>query len=205
VHGLVNVAFQAFVADAFGIDCWHAVLRRAGLWDALGADGFEPLQTYDDAVTQAVLAAAAAELHRAPETVLEDLGTYLVSYPRTQRLRRLLRFGGVGYVDCLRALDDLPGRTRLAVPEFSLPALSLQDQRGGRFVLVCHDCPPGFGHVLLGLLRALADDYGALAVLDHLGRGLPPGGPSDERLLIEVHDAAFHQGRRFDLAEAGAP
>lgn len=204
MHGLINVAFQAFVTDAFGADRWHAVLHRAGLWDAVGAEGFEPLLIYDDAVTTALLAAAAAELARGSETLLEDWGTYLVSYPRTHRLRRLLRFGGVGYVDCLRALDDLPGRTRLAVPDFVLPALTLHDQRGGRFVLTCRDCPPGFGHVLLGVLRALADDYGALAVLDHLGRGGVGWGPQDERLLIEVHDAAYHQGRRFDLADAGA-
>lgn len=201
MHGLINKAIQVFVGDAFGQAAWQATLHRAGLWDAIGPDGFDALFTYDDAVTRALLDAAAAEVGRPAESLLEDLGTYLVSHPRTEALRRLLRFGGDSFTDFLRSLDDLRGRTRLAVPDLDLPDLGLQDLGAGRFRLTAPDCPPGYGHVLTGALRALADDYGALAVLDHRG----PDGQPGESLLIEVHDPAFHAGRRFDLATADQP
>ncbi len=67
----------------------------------------------------------------------------------------------------------------------------------GKFTLTCRDGAFGFGHVMVGVLRALADDYGALAVLEHAG------GPDQKEgavISIEVHDPAYHTGRRFDLA-----
>ncbi len=59
--------------------------------------------------------------------LLEDLGTYLVSHPNVQGLRRLLRFGGAGFIDFLHSLDELHDRARLAVPDLDLPQLELRD------------------------------------------------------------------------------
>lgn len=208
MHGLINTAVQHFLGDAFGPAVWRACLHRAGLAEVVGPDGFEPLVIYDDAVTQALLAAAAVETARPVDSLLEDLGTYLVSHPRTEGLRRLLRFGGDSFVDFLRSLDDLRGRSRLAVPDLDLPDLRLLDLGEGRFLLRACDAPPGYGLVLVGALRALADDYGTLAVLEHrlaeCGCGAERGPDGGEAVWIEVHDAAFHAGRPFALATAGA-
>lgn len=198
MHGLINKAIQSFVGDAFGLPVWQAVLHVTGLWETVGAEGFDPLLIYDPGVTRAVLDATAAEVGRPVDELLEDLGNYLVSHPRNEVLRRLLRFGGENFTDFLRSLDDLRGRTRLAVPDLDLPDLTLQDLGGGRFRLVAPDCPPGYGLVLAGALRALADDYGALVVLDHRREG-----EAGESLQIDVHDPAFHAGRRFELAAPG--
>jgi hypothetical protein len=131
--------------------------------------------------------------------VLEDLGTYLVSHPHLEALRRLLRFGGVDFLDFLQSLDDLPGRSHMAVPDLDLPQLELIDEGGDHFTLICSGGPAGFGHVMVGILRAMADDYGALALLDHTGseRGC-------ERIQVHLLDHAFAQGRRFDLAAGSA-
>jgi len=229
MHGLINKAFEGFLVDSFGAAKWQAILRGAGLVDEVGSDGFDALRLYPDAVTEAVLNAAVAELGRPRESLLEDLGTYLVSHPRTERLRRLMRFGGGCYTDFLRSLGDLNGRTRLAVPDLHLPRMTLEDLEPdapvpGRFRLTCHDCPPGFSLVVLGILRAMGDDYGALVVLEPLARpaaagrrvqdpdragpaadaGAMPGGRVDECLVIDVHDPAFHEGRQFELAAVGA-
>jgi hypothetical protein len=217
MHGLINKAVEAFVTDTYGQSAWHAVLRRAGLWDQIGSDGFDTLHVYDAAVFVSVLAAASDELARPSESLLEDLGTYLVSHHRTGRLRRLLRFGGVSYTEFLRSLVDLEGRVRLAVPDLALPALTLTEQGPGLYQLTCHACHRGFGDVMLGLLRAMGDDYGALVVLDLLGRtstgsvddrpGDGPGGAAetgDDMLSIIVHDTAFHAGREFELTVPGA-
>ena len=207
MHGLVNKAFQSFLTDTFGQPIWHAVLHRAGLWDLIGAEGFDPLHRYDLEVSEAILSAAMAELGRPADQLLEDLGTYLVSNPRTERLRRLLRFGGLTFTDFLGSLDDLQGRARLAVPDLDLPRITLQRLGAERHVLTCHDCPRGFSSVMLGLLRTLADDYGALAVVEPVEAAVSePGGlrpVRDERLTIDLHDPAFHAGRRFELAEGG--
>jgi len=197
MHGLINKSLQSFLSDSFGRSEWADIARESGVSQILGPDGFEPMQHYDDALTEAVLQAAVTALKRPRECLLEDLGTYLISNERLEPLRRLLRFGGVSFTDFLYSLDDLQGRSRLAVPELDLPELSVDEAGPGQFSLTCRAGPAGFGFVMVGILRALADDYGALAVLEHQGRD---PSTTDEVIVIEVHDPAFHAGRRFDLA-----
>ncbi len=192
MHGLINRSIQCFLRDTYGQSVWIRVARDAGL----GFDSFEAMLIYDRGVTQAVIDAASRVLARPAETVLEDLGHYLVSHPNVQSLRRLLRFGGVTFVDFLYSLEDLPGRGRLALPDLDLPAFSLTDSSGEYFSLTCLFPMPGAGHVIVGLLRAMADDYGALAFLEHDGTW-PDGA---EVITIHVSHQTYSEGRQFDLA-----
>lgn len=210
MHGLINKAIESYLGDTFGPDTWHEVLHRAGLWDRIGPDGFDALQIYPDALTDRLLSAAGTCLQRPRDALLEDLGTYLVSHDRTRALRRLLRFGGRCYTDFLYSLDDLPGRARLAMPDLNLPRLTVEEVGTGRFRLTCHACPPGFGMVMLGILRTMGDEYGALVVLEVEEGGMeseaPTGGAlTDEHLNIDLHDPSFHEGRHFVLAAAEVP
>ena len=52
----------------------------------------------------------------------------------------------------------------------------------------------GYGHLMRGVLRVMADDYGALVGLDHAGSA---GGV--ETLSIMVVETDFAAGRSFDL------
>lgn len=191
MHGLMNRAIECFVRDTYGRRTWCSVARAAGLEDA----SFEAMLTYDEGITDAVLEAATAELDKPLEVFLEDLGTYLVSHPTTEALRRLLRFGGVSFYEFLNSLDELRGRTRLAVSDLDLPELELHEEGDGSFLLHCRYHRPGFGHVLTGILRAMADDYGALVLLEMVERR-----DDVEVLSILVLEAAFAEGRRFHLA-----
>ena len=191
MHGLINRSLQCFLRDTYGPLVWGIIARDADL----GFDSFEAMLTYDAALTDAVIDAAAHHLDRPRESVLEDLGTYLVSHPNVEALRRLLRFGGVDFVDFLHSLEDLPGRGRMAVPDLDLPKLALAELGGDRFFLTCHAPVQGGAHVMLGLLRAMADDYGALVLLEH--QGLTNGA---EGISIHILEQSFAAGRRFDLA-----
>lgn len=202
MQGLINRAIEAFVTDTFGTALWAQVAPGAGPADGVAITAMD---RRDAARAFDRLGEVARLLDRPHDSLLEDLGTFLVSNPRLDPLRRLLRFGGVSFTDFLYSLEDLQGRTRLAVPELELPELTMRAGAPGQFRLTCHACPEGFGHVMLGLLRALADDYGALAVLAHQG-ATPSGdravdGPGDEVIVIELYDPAFHAGRHFRLAE----
>lgn len=208
MHGLVNKALQSFISDAFGGVVWRDVAQHSGITQLLGADGFEAMQSYDGSLTEAVLDAAVVLLRRPRDSLLEDLGTYLIYNERMEPLRRLLRFGGVSFTDFLYSLDELQGRSHLAVPDLALPDLAISEVGADRFLLTCTGGPLGFGHVMVGILRALADDYGALVVLEHQGIRLTDradGAPCMVELIeIAVHDPAYHAGRRFDLATEAA-
>lgn len=191
MHGLINRAVQCFLRDMYGPDLWLRVVRDAGL----PFDSFEPMLRYDTSLTDGVISSAARILNRPREALLEDLGHYLVSHHNLEALRRLLRFGGVSFGDFLNSLEDLPGRGRLAVPDLNLPDLVLQDRGDQIYALSCRFALPGVGHVMLGLLRAMADDYGALVLLDH--DGMVAG---VEVISIHLADSSHTPGRRFDLA-----
>jgi hypothetical protein len=191
MHGLINRAVQCFLRDTYGTERWLQVARAAGF----GSDGFDTMAVYDQSVTDALLDAAARQLDRPRDVMLEDLGTYLVSHPTVEPLRRLMRFGGATFMDFLLSLEDLPGRSRLAVPEIDIPELALEAAETDVFLLACRSPLRGAGHVLMGLLRAMADDYGALALLDHQGAR-----DGAEWLRIHVLETSFAPARRFDLA-----
>lgn len=195
MHGLIIRALQCFLRDTYGASVWARILRSA----QVPFDGFEPMLTYDLALWTRVLDAAAQTLDRPREVLLEDMGHYLVFHPNLERLRRLLRFGGVSYADFVNSLEEAPGRARLAVPDLNLPDLMLVEVAAQEFRLHCRFAVPGAGHVLLGLMRAMADDYGTLVLLDH--EGAEAGA---EVLSIHLLDSAHTEGRRFDLAVPAA-
>lgn len=192
MHGLINRSIQAFVQETCGPGAWRAVAAEAGI----DPEGFAAVLHYEDSVTEAMLGAIARRKHKPPETVLEDFGTFLVSSPKFEPLRRLLRFGGETFVDFLRSLDEIEGRIHLALPDLESPRLKLSQSGDEAFRLSCRWSFPGACHLVMGVLRAMADDYGVLMRLDRAGT-------QDDGaavLRIELLDSRFSEGRDFNLA-----
>lgn len=196
MHGLINQAIETFATETYGEAFWHDIARRA----ELDVAHFEAMMIYEPQVTQRVVEALAKALGKPRDEVLEDIGTYLVSSARSGAVRRLLRFSGTDFVDFLHALDDLPARAQLAVPDLDMPGFILREHTMRAFTLTIRnppEMPLRFGHVVMGLLRAMADDYGALAYLDYKG-----GGAGTELIEVTLLETAFAEARAFDL---GAP
>lgn len=190
MHGLINRAVQSFVCATYGRERWLRATETA----ELGFAEFEAMLVYDRKKSYRLLDVVCDQLNRSRDEFLEDLGTYLVSHPNMEGLRRLLRFGGVTYVEFLQSLDDLADRVKLAVSDLDLPALELQECSPTEFELRCQPGLDGYANVMIGILRAMADDYGALVILTHAGqRG---GVDVISMVLIE---SAFAEGRHFDL------
>jgi len=191
MHGLINRSVQCFVRDTYGAATWAAVAREA----RLSQGGYEPMLASLPGLTTALIDAVQRVLGHPRDTILEDLGTYLVSHANMTVVRRLLRFGGVDYLEFLHSLQDLRERARLAVDDLNLPVIDLCDTGDGVYRLTCSVPMPGIGHVVLGLLRAMADDYGALVYLDHLGHV-----DGAEVVTIHLLDESHGVNRPFDLA-----
>ena len=193
MHGLINRAVESFARDNYGDAFWTSVTQSAGL----DFTSFEAMLPYKRNVTDRVLDSLADALNKRKDEVLEDLGTYLVASPNTDAIRRLLRFAGTDLVDFLNSLDELPARAQLAVPDLPVPHLELRELDTQSFSLSVQATPETkgvFGHVMLGLLRAMADDYGALVFLDH-----KYGGEAEEIIDITLLEVAFAEAREFEL------
>lgn len=191
MHGLIPRTFQVFAEDTYGPGTWAEIVQAAGL----DVPDFEAMLNYPRETYSALIAAAEHVLEKPAEAIWEDVGTYLVSHPNSEGLRRLLRFGGVDFIEFLHSLDDLPDRARLVVADLVLPELELTDSGSHQFKLRVGDGLPGFGYVMVGVLRAMADDYGALALLDAEG-----GHRGEQCLMITVIETAYAEGREFELA-----
>jgi hypothetical protein len=85
------------------------------------------------------------------------------------------------------------------VPDLDLPDLQLDEAGPQVYRLTCTTHMPGAAHVLIGLLRAMADDYGALVLLDYEGCS-----DHGEAILVQILDQNHATARRFDLAAPGA-
>lgn len=191
MHGLINRSVQCFISDTYGSANWAAVAREAKLQQY----GGEPMLTAAPGLTSLLIDACHSVLGHPRETILEDLGTYLVSHANMTVVRRLLRFGGVDYLEFLHSLRDLRERARLAVDDLDLPVIDLSEQGAGEYRLSCSVPMPGIGYVMMGMLRAMADDYGALVFLDHLGEA-----EGCEAVSIQLLDEAHAAGKPFALA-----
>lgn len=190
MHGLINRSIQNYICDSFGAHRWDDVVRHAGM----AFNNFEAMLTYEDSLTHAVLDALVDVTRRSRSDLLEDFGTFLVANPKFEGVRRLLRFGGVSFEDFLHSLDDLPDRARLAVPDLDLPQIELRAVGEGRYSLICRSPVAGFAHLMMGVLRAMADEYGALALLEPTGSG-----KGIETLSISLIEPDFAEGRAFEL------
>ncbi len=193
MNGLINRAIERFVRDKYGRDVWMQLMRELDL----GFTEFEPMLVYDRDVTARVLGTLATTLKKPLADILEDLGTYLVAHPSMEAVRRLMRFGGESFAEFLLSLDEVPGRVRLAVSDLHLPSLHLYETGPQTYCLHIASGAvdmAGFGHVLVGLLRAMADDYGALVLLDYTGEE-----NGVEKLGISLMEATFSSGRAFEL------
>lgn len=165
--GVVNKAIEAFVCQRYGEKLWAELLIDR-------------------------LAKRQSKMH---QDVLEDIGGYLVAEDSQASIRRLLRFGGATFEDFLLSLDDLNDRVALALDILDMPMIRVLPISAEKIHVRVAPKWHGFSDVLVGLLRALADDYGALVFMDRLAA-------TDQTECIEVILIDHHHtaGTSFELA-----
>lgn len=183
MHGLVNRSIEGFLRASYGPEIWQSVARTAGV----DPEGFLTWSPTDDEVTIAMLRATAQKLRKSVGECLEDIGAWMT---RQEEIRRLLRFSGSDYTEFLESLRELPARIALVIPDMEIPGLSVTGDGDGSYVIRPGSRLPGFLRVTAGVIRGMADDYGALALIS-----VQPG-----QIAVEVALNDFAMQRCFSLA-----
>ena len=181
--GLVSKGQQNFVEDLRGRETWVEICAGLGVDDP----DYEALIEYQPGETTALIVACATTFRQTPDELLEDFGTYVTAHANGGALRRILRFGGEDYLGFLRSLPEIPRTLRVALPNIPFPNFELSET-GNQFILQ-HRNATGFAPVITGILRAMADDYGALVSIEHVVERLR--GQPLEKFQIEVHDLSL--------------
>ena len=166
VHGLVNRGLQSFVVNIYGTDTWEEVCLDA----QLPFQNFETMLPYDDLLSEQVLDSISKIVSRHRTEILEDFGTFLVSEHCSPAVRRLLRLGGQNFSEFLLSLEDVYDRVSIAVSDLDMPLMKVEMKSACEYVVQYEFNKCGYGTVFLGLLRAMADDYGCLVTIDHQSR-----------------------------------
>ncbi|MGB3408010.1 MAG: heme NO-binding domain-containing protein [Jannaschia sp.] len=191
---MICKSLESFVTATHGAAVWDGVRRQAGL----SASGFEAMLSYEDRQFGEALQAASTALHVSPTQLLEDIGTWICTHPPLAPVRRLFRFSGTTFRDLLMSLDEIDARARMAVPELELPVYHLSEIGKAEFEVQSTWCMPGASGLMTGALRAMADDYGVLAMIEAETAHRFTGGWL-ETVSIRLVDEDFHVPKAFSL------
>jgi hypothetical protein len=187
MDALLLRSLQSYVLGTFGSAKWQEVCTLADQPSLT----FEPMLRYDLGSADRFADMVSQVLGRPVEAIWEDVGTYLVTNPDREGIRRLLRFGGVSFSDFLHSLEELPARAKLALSDLDAPEVFLDEVGPDRFELRCRSHIRGIQRVLMGVVTAMADDYGALCLIDT---------GAEDCITIAVLDSRHATARAFDLA-----
>jgi hypothetical protein len=190
MDALLLRSLQNYVLDTFGSARWQEICCLA----EHPGQTFEPMLHYATGLADKVADIVARVLERPVEAIWEDVGIYLVVNPDRDGVRRLLRFGGVSFDDFLHSLEELPGRAWMALPDIELPEVTLHEVGPDRFELHCRSHLRGVQRVLMGVVTAMADDYGALCLID---------AEEDGPITISMLDSRHAAAKAFELARPG--
>lgn len=194
MHGMICKSVEGYVSTTHGAEAWAAVRRAADLPFA----GFETLLSYDDAEFVAVQEAAARVLDRSTITLMEDVGTWICTHPPLKSIRRLFRFSGATFLDLLLSLDEIDARARMAVPELELPVFRVVAFGEREFEVTSSWSVQGASGILTGALRAMADEYGALAIIE-IEAARVVSGSWHEVVYVRLVEEDFHTATEFVL------
>ncbi|UWQ21040.1 heme NO-binding domain-containing protein [Jannaschia sp. W003] len=197
MHGIICKTVETFLVSRHGERRWDEILRAAGT----DVRSFETVRVYDAALLPRILAAASGTLGVPVRLLLEDMGHWLCVHPPLEPVRRLFRFSGTTFEEMLFGLHEVRARARMALPDLDMPALSLADRGGGTYRVISRWHQPGAAAVVMGILRAMADDYGALALVT-FERGAQEGALWRECISVQLLAAEHQPPRSFSLGGA---
>ena len=144
-------------------DAWLAISGAAqasveaqGLAWNLSVSGFATFTDYDDALTLALVVAAANALSVPVSAVLKIYGGYLVSYFVKNGYQGLLSVLGSNLFEFLNNLDFLHAHLQKAFPKARFPHFSVRDDDDGTYFLHYFSYRKGLSPIVEGLVIEIA-------------------------------------------------
>lgn len=183
MHGLVNRCIESFLRSGYGDVIWKNIASEAGVH----SDGFLTWGDCPDSISRSIVNASARQLDKSVDELLEDIGAWI---SRQEQIRRLLRFSGANFEEFVESLRELSGRIKLIIPDLDLPGFVILSDNPGSYRIVADTHFLGLMRVLAGMIRAMADDYGSLALISVMRNCI------DINIVVPDHS----QKRRFDLS-----
>lgn len=154
MYGLVNKAVRDLVCSNYGEDTWQEIVARAGL----DIDSFVRMESYDDAITYKLVAAASERLQLTPAQVLHAFGVHWTKYTVVQGYGDLITAAGHTVAEFLENLDNLHTRVQLTFPELRPPSFRVERDDDGLLLHYMSE-REGLAPMVVGLLEGLGAHF----------------------------------------------
>lgn len=168
MYGMVNNAVREHALAVWGPEAWAAVAEKAGV----DPDGFTTMTQYDDAVTVAMVVAAAEALDLPPAEVLRQIGRAWIDYAGKSAFAGLMRMAGDDVASVLRNLEDMHHKVKLSMPHLEMPHFEVEDLPDGTVRVRYQSTREGLFPFVEGLLEGLSARFEQpLELLSHSAVG----------------------------------
>jgi len=152
MYGVVNKAIQGLVTENFGEEKWLEVKTKAGIDE----ESFLSNESYPDAYTYKLAAAASEQLNMSLSDVLIAFGEYWIAKTGMQHYGELMKAGGQDLKEFLINLPGFHSRIMLIYPKLQPPEFKITDVQSLSLHLHYYSDRPGLKYFVYGLINGLA-------------------------------------------------
>lgn len=165
MYGMINQAVKHLVVEKFGEAMWGKIRTEAGVED----DSFLSMEQYPDEMTYRLVQVSSEVLQIPPEAVLEAFGEHWIVYTAEAGYGELLNAAGSTLEECLRNLDQLHTRVSVGMPHLAPPSFRVEKAGDGVFLLHYFSDREGLAHLVIGLVRGLAERFEETVEIEQIG------------------------------------
>jgi len=155
MYGLINVAVRDLVKSSFGDEAWASVCRESGVDES----AFIRMDQHDDAITFALVDAAAAVLGISKCEVLQAFGEYWTKFTAEEGYGPLLEAAGNTLPELLQNLDEMHARIGTMFPNFNPPSFECLNVTENSMDLHYRSSREGLDDLVIGLLQGLGERF----------------------------------------------
>ena len=183
MYGLLNRAIEELVTERAGRPIWEAVKRKAGVT----VPCFVSLESYPDALTYDLVAAASEVLGEPTDAILRAFGRHWVLSTARGEFGPLFELAGSSFEAFLGHLDALHSHLVTSMPELVPPSFTLFWEREGVARLRYESSREGLAPMLVGLVEGLAELFEIDVRVEHVvTRGATADGAAADEFLVTL-------------------
>lgn len=166
MYGMVNRAIEDLVVATAGEDAWGEILSAV----ELEPGGFNDSESYDDALTYQLVAAASEVTGQSPESILHAFGRHWILYTGREGWGAIFDAAGDNFIDFIRQLDSMHSRVQLAMPDLRMPSFTvLGTDTDGQYIVEYRSEREGLSPMVTGLLTGLAEKFNESWAIEQTG------------------------------------
>lgn len=153
MYGIVNVAVQEMVLEHHDEATWQQIVDATNMEIPF----FLSDHSYDDAITYALVGAAAKVLKTDASDILKAFGKHWVLKTSMHKYGDLMKSGGYNLSDFLTNLPNFHSRVMLLYPNLQPPEFTVQNLQNKEYCLNYYSHREGLSDFVYGLLLGLSE------------------------------------------------